>query len=313
MRSCISTLLLLTLFGALSLIALPQDVSAQPQRTAPIVLVDDLHRRVLLRQPAKRIVSLAPFATEMLLGLHLRRQIVGVDSESRTDLPPSYLQASRALPVVGDLVHGWNIARILHTRPDLVLALPGTPDLTAFTHAHVPVVFLAPENLAGVEYDLLLVGKAAGVPQRALSLVATMRRAIRRVAHAVAGRPRPTVFYEIDPSLYTAGPKSLMDQVIHLAGGRDAMDRFLKVPFARVPSGLVRQADPDYILLGDAPTVTPASVAARPGWADLRAVRWHHIISDIDPAYFQEPGPAIVIGIRLLAARLHPDLGRRTR
>ena len=69
-------------------------------------------------------------------------------------------------------------------------------------------------------------------------------------------------------------------------------------------------ADPELILLGDAaydPSITPESVAARPGWGEMTAVVNGDIeVMDEDPV-ITRPGPRIVDGLEALALAIHPD------
>ncbi len=67
--------------------------------------------------------------------------------------------------------------------------------------------------------------------------------------------------------------------------------------------------DPQDIVLGDAEYggVTPVSVAARPGWAAISAVKLHHVYTFNDDLE-SRPGPRIVDGIEAMARLLHPEL-----
>lgn len=65
------------------------------------------------------------------------------------------------------------------------------------------------------------------------------------------------------------------------------------------------------ILLGDAAydsTITSASVADRPGWGQMRAVRLGWILPMLDDVLVTRPGPRIVDGLEALARAIHPEL-----
>ena len=69
-------------------------------------------------------------------------------------------------------------------------------------------------------------------------------------------------------------------------------------------------ADPELILLGDAaydPSITPESVAARPGWGEMTAVVNGEIEVMADDPVITRPGPRIVDGLEALARAIHPD------
>src|SRR5216117_3138014 len=72
---------------------------------AEISLRDDLDRAIVLKQPARRIVTLAPFLTELVFTAGAGERIVGVSAYS--DYPPE----ARALPQVGTAA-GFSIEQI---------------------------------------------------------------------------------------------------------------------------------------------------------------------------------------------------------
>src|SRR6185437_11124967 len=82
---------------------------------AGISLTDDLGRKVRLEHPARRIVTLAPFLTELVYSAGAGERVVGVSAYS--DWPPE----TRKLPQVASAA-GTSIESIAALRPDLVLA-----------------------------------------------------------------------------------------------------------------------------------------------------------------------------------------------
>jgi iron complex transport system substrate-binding protein len=109
-------------------------------------------------------------------------------------------------------------------------------------------------------------------------------------------------------SIYTAGKDSFLASLISLAGGEpivgDAASTAIQL------EDLIA-ADPELILLGDAaydPTITAASVAARPGWSEMTAVKDGQIVVVLDDLVITRPGPRIVDGLEALAKAIHPEL-----
>jgi iron complex transport system substrate-binding protein len=67
-------------------------------------------------------------------------------------------------------------------------------------------------------------------------------------------------------------------------------------------------ADPEVILLGDgAYGVTAETVAARPGWSVLRAVK-DGAIAAVDDIVVTRPGPRLVEGLSVLVGAIHPGV-----
>ena len=86
-----------------------------PLVSAEIRVRDALGRELVLEQPARRVISLAPHITEVVFAAGAAEQLVGTVSYS--DYPP----AARDVPRVGtyDTI---NFESILALQPDLVLA-----------------------------------------------------------------------------------------------------------------------------------------------------------------------------------------------
>src|SRR5215510_11870476 len=81
---------------------------------APVEAIDATGARVALAAPARRIVSLAPHATELLFAAGAGDRVVGVLSPA--DWPP---EASR-VPRVGD-ARALDLERVLALAPDLAV------------------------------------------------------------------------------------------------------------------------------------------------------------------------------------------------
>ena len=84
--------------------------------SAPITLTDGLGRSVVLKEAAKRIVSLAPSNTEILFAVGAAEQIIGRDEFS------DYPEEAKALPSVGGSMGEYSVESIVALKPDLVLA-----------------------------------------------------------------------------------------------------------------------------------------------------------------------------------------------
>jgi iron complex transport system substrate-binding protein len=126
-----------------------------------------------------------------------------------------------------------------------------------------------------------------------------------------AAKEQPLVFYEIDGTdptkPWTAGPNSFIDTMLTLAGGQN-VGAALKDPFAQISSEELVAQNPDAILLGDALYgVTVESLAQRPGWNALRAIKNKQVFT-FDDNLISRPGPRLIDGLEQMAKLLHPDL-----
>lgn len=290
---------------------------------------------------ARRIASLLPSATEIAYALGLGDQVVGVSHSC--DYPPAVRSkprltrlrvalaglasgeidaaVRRALDEFGS-VYEVDTGRLTALGPDLVLT-QGTCDVCAVptreaerAAARLPqcadVLSLDAHDVAGVLADIVTVGRAAGVAERAAACVGALERRIAAVRDRVAGRPRPRVLALewLDPPFV---PGHWVPELVELAGGHLVLGATGRRSYALRWEELAG-ADPDVLLIMPCGYGLAASRAAATCYAErLRAVAGRAIQSGrayvVDASsYFSRPGPRVVGGLELLAGLLHADV-----
>lgn len=273
----------------------------------PVELTDDAGRAVTIDDEPQRIVSLAPSNTEIVCALDACDRIVGVTDFD--DYPPEIADVDKVVTMAQV-----DVEAVVAAEPDLVIAagneLTPTSVVDQLADLGLPVLVLYPESLHEVSNDIELVGRAIGQSEEATALIAEMDDRIAAVEAAVEGLDRPRTFYEVsvfEGTIYTAGDGSFLASLIETAGGDpitgDALSTSIEI------EDLVA-ADPELILLGDAtydPSITPDSVAARPGWDAMTAVESGDVVVVTDDLVITRPGPRIVDGLEALARAIHPD------
>ena len=180
---------------------------------AAITLTDDLGRKVELNAPAQRIVSLAPFLTELTYSAGAGSRLVGASAYS--DYPPE----AKALPQVASAV-GPEIEPLAALRPDLVLAWQDSirpVDVERIEKLGIPVFVARAKQLEDparlVESIAQLAGTDASAPARAY------RERLRAARAARAGRPRVRVFVEVwHKPLTTIGGTHWINEALELCG-----------------------------------------------------------------------------------------------
>jgi len=288
----------------------PSSRSPSPSALAgtayPASLTDDAGRAVTLPAEPQRIVSLAPSNTEIVCALGACDRLVGV-----TDFDDYPAEVAGVQHVV--INAAVDVELVVAANPDLVLAAgneltPGAV-ITQIEDLGIPVLVLYPETLDGVLDNIRFVGDAINATDEADALTADMQDRIDVVRHAVPSVV-PLVFYEVavfEGTIYTAGKDSFLASLIEMAGG-------LPVTGDALTTGISLEdlvaADPEIILLGDGaydPSVTPASVAARPGWGGMTAVTSGRVVVMAEDPVITRPGPRIVDGLEALARAIHPE------
>ena len=293
-----------------------------------------------MRQGVK-ICSLLPSGTEIVFALGLGEQLMGVSDlcdypaeakhkpvVSRSLIDTTVLSSAeveakmRALRTAGASLFHIDATVLRQEAPDLVLT-QDTCDICDATAADVQraidgiqqppqLLILRPRTVSEILESIMAVGQAAGVPERAGTLVASLEARLRAVASKVAHaryRPRLVSFEGINPLV--AGGHWIPELKI-LAGGRD--DLFSPgCPAQRLEWATIRDYDPEILV------ITPCSsglerslrelhyLVAQDGWWELQAVRAREVYV-IEHDYFSRPGPRIMMGLEILAQIVHPEL-----
>lgn len=273
--------------------------TAPNQTTYPLTVTDDAGRSVTLVAEPKRVVSVAPSNTEMLFALGKGEILVG-----RSDFDDYPAEAAK-VPSIG----GWlppNYEAIMGAKPDLVLVIGGSvPERERLaTEYKLPVLVLDPKTLQDVYKDIALLGQVVNAQPAATKLVGQMQADVAAVTSKVAGKPKPTVFYEVwhDP-LMTAGQNTFIDDLITLAGGvnigADVKD------WTNYSLEQVQAKDPDFYVTSKEAVAT---VGQRPGFGGLKAVKAKRVFGMDDPNIGVRPGPRLILGLQWFARTLHPEL-----
>ena len=218
----------------------------------------------------QRIVSLSPSATEILYAVGAGDQVVAVDEQS--DYP-------EGVPTTDLSGYTPNLEAVLGYRPDLVVFADDAGGLAAgLDTVGVPSLQLpAPDSIEGAYEQFEQAGVVTGHPDQARALVDTVRGqitdAVDRAGDAGTGK---TYFHELDSTLYTVTSESFIGQIYGLFGLENIADSASDAgAYPQLQSEYVVSADPDLIFLADAQRggASPESVAQRPGWSGITAVR----------------------------------------
>ena len=187
----------------------------------PKRLIDPIGRELLLPAPPRRIASAVLAGDEMLAALVASERVVSVTSYADN---ASLSAAAGAYPDSIHRNHG-RIEELLALQPDLAVVASYNDAVTVrlLLRSGVAVVRLADaSSFGGIGSAIRTLGAAVGESARAETLVLDMEGRIAAVQQRVAARPAPRVLYYAVGG-FTAGPGSLVDEMITLAGGRNVV------------------------------------------------------------------------------------------
>ena len=257
--------------------------------------------KVTVGKRPTRIVSLSPTATETLFAIGAGSQVVAVDDQS--DFPKSVPQTS---------LSGFtpNVEAIAGFRPDLVvIAYDPKGRSGALNRLGITVLHQdGAKSFKGAYQQIRQLGLVTGRETRATRVVASMKSRIAKVvADAKKARSGLTVYHELTPDLYSATSKTFVGQVYTVLGLRNIADAADGAGFGypQLSAEYVVSESPDLIVLAD--TVCcgqkPSTVAARPGWDRISAVRTGSIVR-VHDSIASRWGPRLVDFFRAMSSAL---------
>ena len=239
---------------------------------ADISVMDDSGQQVVLEKPAQRIISLAPYITELLFAAGAGEAVVGATEFS------DYPEAARSLAQVGG-GGGLDLEAIMVLQPDLVVAWQsGNPrgQVERLQSLGITVFSSEPRRLQDVPETLRRFGRLAGTESVAAAQADSFNRRYAELQDKYAQRPRVSVFYQIwEQPLMTLNGEHLFSDVLRLCGGENVFNA-LPALAPQIDIEAVLLANPDVIVIAADDDEAPL-LAAWQRWPQLSAVRQGHV------------------------------------
>jgi iron complex transport system substrate-binding protein len=270
------------------------------------VTVHAANGAVTIPKRPSRIISLSATATEDLYAVGAGKQVVAVDSYSTYPPNAPKTKLSGFTP---------NLEAIEKYKPDLVVVSDDMNHIVAqLGKLHVPVlVEPAAANLNGVYAEIEQIAQGTGHAAGAKSVVARIARQVKAI---VATVPRPstplTVYHELDQTYYSATSHTFIGQMYKLLGLQNIADNAkASSDYPQLSSEYIVASNPDLIVLADTVCCgqNRATVAARPGWSNIAAVKTGEVVP-VNDSIASEWGPRIVLFLKAVASAVKTLEGR---
>ncbi|HET9173622.1 MAG TPA: ABC transporter substrate-binding protein [Actinospica sp.] len=247
-----------------------------------------------------RIVSLSPTATEDLFAIGAGSQVVAVDKDS--DYPASAPKTTLD-PITP------NVEAILKYSPDLVVASEDSNGLVAALKKVGVTVLMEPaaNTLNDAYTQIEQLGRATGHVTSADSTVATMKSEIATAVRQAGSKHSDLTYYwELDPTYYSATSTTFIGQIAGLFGLENIADKVDKAAdggYPQLSSEYIAQSSPSIIFLADTVCcgASATSVAARPGWSGIAAVKVDDVVA-LNDDVASRWGPRLPQLVQALAA-----------
>ncbi|WP_256837699.1 ABC transporter substrate-binding protein [Ornithinimicrobium faecis] len=262
------------------------------------VTVDTASGEVTLPERPERIISLSPSATEILFAIGAGDQVIAADTYS------NFPEEAPSTDLSG---YDPNVEAIVGYEPDLVVAANDTNELVGSLSAlDIPVIINpAPADVESGYDGMAALGLATGHVDEAASAIGEMRAAMDEGLAAAPQDSGIRIYHELDDTFFSASSHSYIGSVYAAMGASNIADEADtdQTGYPQLTEEAIIAADPELIVIPSQLSYTPEDVAARPGWADVSAVKSGNIIvveSDISSRW----GPRLPQLVEFVAGAL---------
>lgn len=244
----------------------------------------------LTAKPMK-IVSLGPTATEMLFAIDAGPQVLAADeySDYPSNAPKTDLSSFKP-----------NAEAIAKYAPDLVVLTDDQDKIVEQLATLKISTFLVPaaQSLDDTYREITELGTLTGHATEAAALNQRMRDDLAKLLNGLPKRTKPlTYYYELDSTYYSVTSKTFIGALFTSAGLVNIADAGnAGNPYPQLSAEAILKANPDLIFLADTKCCgqSSTSVAARPGWNQMTAVRTPNGVVSLDDDIASRWGPRVV-------------------
>lgn len=247
----------------------------------------------------KRYISCMPSITEILYGLGLEEQIVGVTTFC--NFPP---EAKKKEKVGGVTM---NLERIISLKPDMIFLLEDAQkrDIDKLKKFNLPLFVINPHSVNDVMQSVLDLGKISKRERVAEYMVSVMEQRIKKVQRMVQGKKKKKVFLIIGcRPLTTVGRNNFINDIVSLAGGEN-IGNTSPSPYPQFSFEQLVEQDPEALIILEG-LMTKEQLNSDSRWKSLSAVR-NNMVLFIEPDIAARPTPRLVGAIEKIALFLHNE------
>ena len=258
---------------------------------ATVSVTDDMGNEVVLQQPAKRIISLAPHITESLFAAGAGSKIIGAVSYS------DYPDAAKKIPRVGGYPTA-DIEKIISLKPDLIIAWPSGNNLKQVEKLRafgINIYMSEPRYPEDIARTIQRFGVLAGSSNIADKSKDDFMQHYKLLKNSFSKKQKVKVFYQIwNKPLMTINGQHLISNIIELCGGTNVFyDLQTITPKISVEAVIATNAE--VIVAGGMGKKRPEWAIEWKPWKQLPAVK-NEQIHFVNPDILQRVGPRILQG-----------------
>ena len=268
----------------------------------PVTVTDALGKEVTLEEAPDRIVSLTPSNTEILFGLGLDEEVVGVNDND--NYPEQVAEKTR----IGGIEY--NIETIISLQPDIVFA----HESSMFTfesaieqlEASGVKVFVVEnaENFDETYETIEVIGTLTGKDEEAEKIISATQSKLADIQAKLQGVAPKTAFMVIgaSPDIYVVGQNTFMNEMLKAINVENAVKEEGWIQYS---AEQFIAANPDssiFTYAGDDETIKN-----NPAFAVMTAIQ-NNALTVVDGDTTSRQGPRIAEGVESLAKAIYPEV-----
>lgn len=275
----------------------------EEQAQFPVTVTDSLNKEITLENAPKRIISLTPSNTEILFGLGLNEEIIGVSDND--NYPEEVLTKEK----VGGME--FNLEQLISLQPDLIVAHESglysfnEEAITQLEAVGIPVFVVKNAVTFEETYTTIeQIGQLTGKTKEAAEIIASIQEGIQDIEVKVAELEEKSVFIVVgtEPDLYATGKETFIDEMLQVLNVENA------VPELGWPMYSAEQfvkSNPDAIIVTYEEDVE--AIVNNPAYAEMDAIK-NGNVHLVDGDTTSRQGPRIVEGIESIGEAIYPEV-----
>lgn len=267
-----------------------------------ITVTDDLGRKLQIPRYPRRVMGLAPSATEMLFAVCNEETIIA--RTQNCDYPARAKQKT----VVNNYPLDYEM--LLKLKPDLIFTVPGiTPPEAAarLQELGIPVYYQKFEKVTDIFDGLKDIGRLMHRADYAEYLVDSLQRQLKNI-RARAGerttKPKILAITWSDP-IYVYGRNTIFTDKLRLIGAENAVAEPMDQPYPAVTREYILKINPDVLLGGSFGQMDSTFFNQYPELKQINAYRHRRIFAATDNL-MSRPSPRVVESVRELQSFIQP-------
>ena len=266
--------------------------------SASFNVIDDDGYTVTFTEPAIRIISLSPHATELLFSAGATKQVIATVSYS--DYPPQ----AKTIKRIGSYKK-IDLESVVNINPDLIIAWNSggnKQQIEDLKKLGYKVYFSEPRSFEDVATNIVNMGKILGTSEIAETNADMYLKELVRLKKKYNNLKKVNVFYQVwNKPLMTINDGHLISNVIEFCGGHNVFgEATIRAPKIGIES--VIQKNPQAIIIGMSEN-RKDWVEPWFKWQSINAVKNKHVYS-VNADLIVRQGPRILQGAKLVCEML---------